>query len=196
MSKFNRLIYNGAIHQLYGSMGSFVIGATKHPRNVLCITGNSDDNDKEFLAEYIAYRYQYKKLRLNDPLKEVANILFDFGPSTDVVDHKWSITPKQAISFIENEILNNKITDLLPYIKKDFLAHLLYYKISNTNCSYVISDLKTQNEYNVLSRLHPIIIKLNDNTKKEDNSILYHIHIQNDGNTESIIKQFDHDFHL
>lgn len=189
-------MHNGVFHQLYGNLGSFVI-SSKLPRNIICIIGNSSDKTKEYLSNHICNKYFFRKMRIDDPIKEVAKALFDFNNPIDKVDHRWSVTPKQAMKFIEKDMLENKIMDLLPYIDKNFLAHLAYYKICNSNSSYVISDLKTENEYNVLSRLNPYIIKLNDRTKiEEKNKIPYHLLIINNGDKYSIIEQFDHDFHL
>ena len=193
-----RRVHVGTIHQLYGMSNG--TGSFAYRNNVIALTGNAKQNDKEFLAHYIHHKYHHKHVRLDDPVKEVAKILFDFHDAKidglkNMVDVRWSITPQQTMNFIRKEFLDNKIQDMLPYVDKNFLAHLMYFRImNNPTHNYVISDLQTYNEYKVLSRLHPVVIRVKDllHTSDEHN-ILYH-HTITTESTESMIRQFDHIF--
>jgi dephospho-CoA kinase len=122
---------------------------------------------KDVLAEHLIKNYNYEKIAFADPLKHVVKNLFNFdddqvgiGIDTgtnrkDIIDDKWGITPRAALQFFGTEIMQEKIQELLPNIKKNFFANTLKNHIENAekNKLFVISDLRFLHEYEMLFKI-------------------------------------------
>jgi dephospho-CoA kinase len=164
---------------------------------------------KDVLADFLIKKYGYNKIKFADLLKDVVKILFDFSNdqlgdsnSKDIIDDRWSITPRQALQFFGTEILQYKLQELLPNIDKKFLTLSLLSKIKDDQI-YVISDLRFLHEYEELKKLNAFIIRIDRlNNLKDDNhvsekeyiNIPYNIYVKNNTNIENMLLQFDSNF--
>lgn len=126
---------------------------------------------KDVLAEHLVCNHGYTKISFADPLKIVVKTLFNFtdvqvgideknskGHEKDTIDDNWGISPRQALQFFGTEVLQYKIQELLPEIKRNFFAETLISQIitDNTCRNYVINDMRFLHEYEKLKQ-HPLI---------------------------------------
>ena len=179
---------------------------------------------KDVLAEHLVRKYNYERAAFADPLKIAVRGLFNFDDDQvgigedmgtgrkDIVDEKWGITPRAALQFFGTEMMQDKIQELLPNIKRNFFANTLKNHIKsrmaeNEDQRFVISDLRFIHEFDILYTIPKIrkediaIIRVirNTNTKSADThiseleyiNIPYDIVLMNNGTIESYIEKFD-----
>lgn len=183
---------------------------------------------KDVLAEHLVRKYNYERAAFADPLKVAVRGLFNFDDDQvgigedlgtgrkDIVDDKWGITPRAALQFFGTEMMQDKIQELLPNIKRNFFANTLKNHIKsrmaeNEDQRFVISDLRFIHEFDILYTIPKIrkediaIIRvirntnINTNTKNADThiseleyiNIPYDIVLMNNGTIESYIEKFD-----
>jgi len=129
---------------------------------------------KDVLAEHLVKRHKYERVAFANPLKQAVKALFNFNDEQvetdikDVVDEKWGITPRAALQFFGTEIMQEKIQELLPDIKRNFFANTLKNYITERcdadtdgqKTSFVISDMRFLHEYEMLYSI--------PNIRKED----------------------------
>ena len=138
-------------------------------KRIIAICG-AKRSGKDVLASHIVNKYGYTRLSFAEPLKHIVKLLFDFNDQQvgliegsndekDTLDERWGISPRKALQFVGTEILQNKIQELLPNIKRDYFANILLSKIEY-NKTYVISDLRFIHEYDKIKHLDIQIIKV------------------------------------
>ena len=108
-------------------------------KRIIAICG-AKRSGKDVLASHIVNKYGYTRLSFAEPLKHIVKLLFDFNDQQvgliegsndekDTLDERWGISPRKALQFVGTEILQNKIQELLPNIKRDYFANILLSKI-------------------------------------------------------------------
>lgn len=152
---------------------------TQMPR-IIAICG-AKRSGKDVLAEHLVRKYNYERIAFAEPLKHAIKTLFNFddeqvgiGEDTgtgkkDALDERWGITPRAALQFFGTEVMQEKIQELLPDIKRNFFANTLknYIKTrmgANEEQRFVISDLRFLHEYEVLFSI--------PNIRKDDIAII------------------------
>lgn len=183
---------------------------------------------KDVLAEHLVKKYNYKRISFAEPLKVAVKGLFNFdddqvgiGEDTgddrkDIIDERWGITPRAALQFFGTEMMQEKIQELLPNMKRNFFANTLVNHIENAekNTNFVISDLRFIHEYERLLNISKISIKdilivrvirpSKDRVKEpephiselEYTSIPYDIIMINNGSIEDYINRFEKIFSI
>lgn len=178
---------------------------------------------KDVLADHLVKKYNYERLAFADPLKLAVKSLFNFDDNQvsigedkgtdkkDIIDEKWGITPRAALQFFGTEIMQEKIQELLPTIKRNFFANTLKNHIENAEegKKFVISDLRFIHEYDMLANLSNIahkdkmivrVIRPSKNrTKKQEThiseveytNIPYDIIMINNGSIDEYISRFE-----
>ena len=144
---------------------------------------------KDTIAKYISSEYVFNHIKISHELKQICKILFNFSDDQletgikDVVDERWSSTPRKLMQFVGTDIMQYKINEVLPYIRKNFwinktIQHMNVNMNANMNANmnnYVISDLRFSHEYEALKSTYDdalIIIKVRKNTSyANDNHI-------------------------
>lgn len=152
---------------------------TRMPR-IIAICG-AKRSGKDVLAEHLVRKYNYERIAFAEPLKHAIKTLFNFddeqvgiGEDTgtgkkDALDERWGITPRAALQFFGTEVMQEKIQELLPDIKRNFFANTLknYIKTrmgAKEGQRFVISDLRFLHEYEVLFSI--------PNIRKDDIAII------------------------
>ena len=178
---------------------------------------------KDVLADYLVKKYNYERLAFADPLKLVVKNLFNFDDDQvgigedegtdkkDLIDERWGITPRAALQFFGTEVMQEKIQELLPNIKRNFFANNLKSRIENAEegKKFVISDLRFIHEYYMLATLSNIankdkmivrVIRPSNNRTKEQEphiseveytNIPYDIIMINNGSIDEYISRFE-----
>lgn len=184
---------------------------------------------KDVLAEHLVNKYNYERVAFANPLKVAVKNLFNFDDDQvgigkdegtdrkDIVDERWGITPRAALQFFGTEIMQEKIQELLPDIKRNFFANTLKNYIENAENAgnyendkrYVISDLRFIHEHEMLLNMPNVsindimiirVIRPSENRTKEQEphiseleyvNIPYDIIMINNGTIDDYIRRFE-----
>lgn len=132
---------------------------------------------KDTVADIIAEKYGFKKIKIAYKLKEIIKILFNFTDSQlesekkDIIDSYWKVSPRQIMQYFGTEIMQYKIQEFMPHIdRRFFIESLINYIHSQSHIrKWIISDLRFQHEWESLKKYNTFIIKIeNDNIPKID----------------------------
>ena len=125
---------------------------------------------KDTSASHLSDVYGFKTLKFADPLKKACKAMFNFTSeqleiTKETIDPRWKITPRHAFQFVGTELVRNHIDELIPGIGADFWVKNMEMRIRklrsvNSNVNISISDVRFQNEVNMILRLGGIIIKI------------------------------------
>jgi hypothetical protein len=191
------------VHILYG----FDFGFFRP--NIIALTGpKSSHNTRECITKHLVKQYSYTRLDFNDPVKIIMKELFNYSDqqmSSEKLDWKHNITPKQAFEFISSNVMQYKIQELIPECDRRFLAQHLVARMQSMQTlaamkRFVISDLQYYHEYEEIARYDPFIIRVegNDKNNKDDeyNTIPYNIKLLDSDSTDEkqIVRKLNHEF--
>lgn len=136
---------------------------------IVGIVGNKNVG-KDTLADYLVEKKDFIKYAFADPLKCCLKELFGltdeqlYGDKKEVIDHVWNTTPRELLQFFGTEIMQYKIQDLLPDLKRTFFTKRFEQFIeANPNKNIVVSDIRFQHELDTVVKYNGIIIKVNRN---------------------------------
>jgi dephospho-CoA kinase len=173
---------------------------------------------KDVLAEHLVKEYHYERVAFADSLKVAVKALFHFDDEQvqtdkkDIVDEAWGITPRTALQFFGTEIMQEKIQELLPNIKRNFCAnnlksHIADKRATDANAKFVISDMRFLHEYEMLFKIPNIrkedivvirVIRPSANpvvhshiSEVEYMEIPYDVVLVNNGTIENYLAKFD-----
>jgi hypothetical protein len=201
---------------------------SKKMPKIIAICG-AKRSGKDVLAEHLVNKYNYERVAFANPLKVAVKNLFNFDDDQvgigkdegtdrkDIVDERWGITPRAALQFFGTEIMQEKIQELLPDIKRNFFANTLKNYIENAENAgnyendkrYVISDLRFIHEHEMLLNMPNVsindimiirVIRPSENRTKEQEphiseleyvNIPYDIIMINNGTIDDYIRRFE-----
>jgi hypothetical protein len=201
---------------------------SKKMPKIIAICG-AKRSGKDVLAEHLVNKYNYERVAFANPLKVAVKNLFNFDDDQvgigkdegtdrkDIVDERWGITPRAALQFFGTEIMQEKIQELLPNMKRNFFANTLKNYIENAENAgnyendkrYVISDLRFIHEHEMLLNMPNVsindimiirVIRPSENRTKEQEphiseleyvNIPYDIIMINNGTIDDYIRRFE-----
>lgn len=136
---------------------------------------------KDTLANYLCKTYNYKRIAFADPIKDICKITFDFndeqlnGNQKEVPDNKWfNLTPRKIFQFIGTDLFRKHMSLLHPKFNEDFwilIARKKIYELLNKKTCVVVSDVRFQNECDMIKELNGITIKIIRKTNLHDHHI-------------------------
>jgi len=142
---------------------------------IIGLTGKKGSG-KDTLANYLIKKYNYTRLAFADPLKDSCKIIFGLtneqvhGNKKEEIDPYWNITPRKILQFVGTELYREKIGELLPNVGKNIWVNVIDRKLQeNLENKYVITDIRFQNELDLVKKYNGKIIKINreKNQKQE-----------------------------
>jgi hypothetical protein len=170
------------------------------------------NSGKDTLADYLVKEKQYVKYSFADPIKEIAKIMFNLsseqlnGNLKEVIDERWSISPRVMFQRIGTEFGQYKIYDLFPELKDKISSRGLWLKLfedfleENKDKNIVIADVRFNHEVNILKKHNFNIIKINRDDELNDSHISenelklikpINYEINNNSTKEHLYSQFD-----
>lgn len=116
----------------------------------------------------------YIHLSFAEPIKQISRILFSFddeqlyGNRKEEIDERWGITPREVMQFLGTEVFREKIQDLITNIGENFWVRAVENKISklkaeNPDVKIVITDVRFENERDVIRNLGGIVVRVKRN---------------------------------
>lgn len=127
---------------------------------------------KDTTADYLCSNYNFEKLTLAQPLKDICKISYDFsdeqlyGSLKETIDERFGVSPRVVYQYLGTDIFRKDINSIIPCIKNNFWINLIaenYLQMTETNKNkcVVVSDVRFQNEIDRIHELGGIIIKIN-----------------------------------
>lgn len=122
---------------------------------------------KDTFADHIVKNYNFQKYSLADPLKQACKSLFDFndeqlfGDLKEEKDDFWKVSPRVIMQYLGTDIFRKDLRKILPDIGDNFWINKFKQKsLKNRNISYVVADVRFQNEVDIIHELDGIVIKI------------------------------------
>jgi dephospho-CoA kinase len=175
---------------------------------IIGITGKKF-NGKDTVSDYIVSKYNFTKIAYAEPLKEVCRNLFNFndeqlyGDKKEDLDSFWNITPRQAFQFIGTDMIRNNMDKMIKGVNNNFWVKCLEKRIINLNSrgikNIIVSDIRFNNEADLIKRLNGKLIKVSRNIVNNDShiseleidNIEEDILIENKGSLEELYSKID-----
>ena len=141
---------------------------------------------KDTFADYVIKKNNYVKYGFADPLKEACRHLFVFndeqlyGECKEDFDERWETTPRKIYQQVGTEMFRNYFQTLFPENKNLKGGNFWVYRFKlwyqeelkkNPELKVIISDIRFQNEADIISELGGTLIKIERDTKMVDTHI-------------------------
>lgn len=166
---------------------------------------------KDTIADHIVKKYNFEKMQFAEPLKNACKVLFDFtdeqlyGSLKETIDPQWGVTPRHVLQYVGTDMFRNHINGLIPNTDNNFWVNLMKNKYlkkceQDKNTKVIVSDVRFQNEIDIIHKLNGKVIKLmrpslsnNDAHESEKNIDLLDgdFTIINDGTLEELYSKVD-----
>jgi GTPase SAR1 family protein len=164
---------------------------------IIGIVGNKNVG-KDTLADYLVEKKEFIKYAFADPLKSCLKELFGltdeqlYGDKKEVIDPVWNTTPRELLQFFGTEVMQYKIQDILPNLKRTFFTKRFEQFIeANANKNIVVSDIRFQHELDIVLKYNGIIIKVE--RKNSSKTFLNHASEENINNLTNVTFIIDND---
>lgn len=176
----------------------------------LCATKRSG---KDTFADYLCENYGYVKYSFAGPLKKACAEIFMLseeqvdGIHKETIDDRWDVSARTIFQKVGTEMFRDKLSDIIPEmykIQQNFWVYrfkLWYANFlkQNPNGKVVVSDVRFENEVDVIRELNGSLIKINRNTHLTDNHaseqyiqmVNADIELENNSDLKSYYKKID-----
>ena len=139
---------------------------------------------KDTLTHHLIENYGYVRYAFADPLKNACREIFLLnneqmdGSLKETFDDRWGVSPRVLFQRIGTEMFREKLTNVFPEMES-IANNLWVYRFEqwykeqlkeNPNLKVVITDCRFPNEIDVIKRLNGIIIKIDRNSKTNNDS--------------------------
>jgi hypothetical protein len=172
-------------------------------------------NGKDTVGNYLINKYNYKNIAFAGALKKACQEIFGFtdeqvyGNEKEIIDEFWKTTPRKILQYIGTDLFRNQLKNIIPDIGEDIWIQVVKRKIidiwkENPEQRIVITDVRFQNEVNIIEELGGIIIKvsrpsinsnidIHESELQIDNlKISSNIHILNDSSLEDLYDKINY----
>lgn len=141
---------------------------------------------KDTVSDYLVENYQFHKLAFAVPIKQVAQIMFDFteqqlnGEFKETIDKRWGISPREVFQKLGTEFGQFDLPKYFPTlgekVNRNFWVERLkieYGKLPN-NSNVIVSDVRFNHEIEEIKKMGGTIIYIERNDRiweKQDSHI-------------------------
>ena len=118
---------------------------------------------KDVIANHLKSNYNYSIKKFASPMKESLKILFDLsneqveGNLKETIDPRWKCSPRKIMQFFGTEIMQFKLQELMPELKREFAVKRMFINPLNEP-KIVISDVRFQHEVDIIKSQNGILI--------------------------------------
>lgn len=124
---------------------------------------------KDTFAEYMQTKRVYVKYAFATPLKKACQTLFLLSEQQlhdpiekEVIDSRWNLSPRQMFQFLGTDVMRNQI-------HSDFwLQHFLHWYQNHKEQDIIVTDVRFQNEVDIIKQCGGIIIRINRQISQDD----------------------------
>lgn len=156
---------------------------------------------KDTLGKYLIEKYGFYRYAFGDPVKEVCRILFDFnneqlyGELKETIDKRYGFSPRETFQKIGTDFGREYFQHLFPNFGNNLWINIFKRKYSGENL--VITDIRFQNEVDVIHELGGKVFLIENNRVMNDEhiserlDIKYDYLIKNNGSLQEFYENFD-----
>ena len=132
---------------------------------------------KDTVSDYLVENYQFHKLAFADPIKQVAQIMFDFteqqlnGELKETIDKRWGISPREVFQKLGTEFGQFDLPKYFPIlgekVNRNFWVERLkieYGKLPD-NSNVIVSDVRFNHEIEAIKKMGGKIIYIERNER-------------------------------
>lgn len=158
----------------------------------------SEQNAKNTVINYLCKKYNFIRINLDDPAKNICSILFGFnneqiyGTLKETPDMNWfGLTPRKICQFVATDLFRNRMKFLHENFQEHFwlLSAKKYIDIILEKDGYVvISDITSPDECQMIKKLGGILIRINRSCVNDNNHDL--------SDSENILETLKVDYEL
>jgi hypothetical protein len=141
--------------------------------SIIGITGKKF-NGKDTAGIYLINNYGYERIAFADALKNACKCIFGFtdeqlyGDKKEDIDEYYGISPRKIFQYVGTELFRNKLKEIIPFIDDKIWIHVVKKKIldkikENPECKIVITDVRFENEANLIKELGGCLIRVTRN---------------------------------
>ena len=167
---------------------------------------------KTTVTNHLVSKYLFKEYAMALPLKNACKELFRLSDEQlngsleqkEEPDPRWfGASPRKILQFVGTDLLRNQIDTIMPGLGQDIFVNSfkLWYNEQRIGTHVVVSDVRFQNETDIIRKLGGYLIKLErpdiDDTSDHssetgvDNILDYNMIIYNDSSIEDLLKKVD-----
>jgi dephospho-CoA kinase len=137
---------------------------------IIGIIGNKYTG-KDTIADFLVENYNFNKYTFANPIKDISKKLFHLNDEQlndpylkEIKIPYWDLSPREIFQKIGTDLFRNNFD-------KDFWVKQfeINYLINNNHKNIVCSDIRFQNEAELIKKYNGILLKINRNTHKYDN---------------------------
>jgi hypothetical protein len=135
---------------------------------IVAITGHAR-HGKDTCADYLASVYGYTRYALATPLKESVCVMFGWspeqveGPTKELVDHRWGLSPRQALQALGTEYGQSCLCGMFPEFRLTTGRKLWVRRLldrAGGDPRIVISDCRFPHEAEEIRRAGGVVIRV------------------------------------
>lgn len=160
---------------------------------IIGITGKARSG-KDTIADVLVKNYGFVKINYADHLKKCTSLLFNFNndqmynKEKDIIDVRYNKTPRELLQWFGTDVMRKQFDNdfWINHVENQFDNKLL-----------VISDVRFQNEADLIKKYNGIIIKvtrknaLNNDHESENQNIKEDFIIDNDDTKQKLINKIN-----
>lgn len=132
---------------------------------------------KDTVSDYLVENYQFHKLAFADPIKQVAQIMFDFtepqlnGELKETIDKRWGISPREVFQKLGTEFGQFDLPKYFPTlgekVNRNFWVERLKIEYGKLpiNCNVIVSDVRFNHEIEEIKKMGGKIIYIERNER-------------------------------
>jgi dephospho-CoA kinase len=139
-------------------------------------------NGKDTTASYLINNHKYEKIAFADALKEACKCIFGFtdeqlyGNKKEDIDEYWNIEPRKIFQYVGTDLFRNQLKEIMPFIDHNIWVHVVKKKILDRlkidpECKIVITDVRFENEVDMVKELGGCIIRVSRDSVNIKNDI-------------------------
>jgi len=171
---------------------------------------------KDTVSDYVITKFNFEKMIIAEPLKNACRELFNFsdeqlyGDLKETNDPQWEVSPRKVLQWLGTDVFRNRIGELNPNIGNNFWVNLLKVRYlqklkKNKDSKIIVSDVRFQNEIDVIHQLGGKVIKLTrpsinnvdaHESEKNIDNLKGDYDIMNDGSLDELYKKVEEIFKL
>lgn len=164
---------------------------------------------KDTASDYLVNRYKFKKISFAEPIKEGCRELFGFnddqlyGNKKEDIDEFWNTSPRKIFQYLGTDIFRKDINKIIPNIQNNFWVKSFekkYMKLFTSESLYVVSDVRFENEIDLIHKYCGYIVKINrsnannddqHSSEKEIDNLKGDYYINNNSSLDDLYKTID-----
>ena len=151
---------------------------------------------KDTIADFISLKYGHKKISFADPLKQASHHIFGLTYEQlhvnlkETIDNYWKCTPRYLLQMVGTNLFRNQFdTNIWIYRMNQIFEN-------NPIKNFVISDVRFQNEADLVKKHNGLLIKVNRPGQKYNDNHISEKGIDDIENYDILIQNSDSIFDL